>query len=88
MKEHGKTQEELDVENEVTHGKQPQPSAPFQPQNSQATAEEPKKPARKPFVPALKVGGLGLSTLVKDGGKTQEELDVAAQVLGNKAGQQ
>jgi len=34
--------------------------------------------AKKPFVPMLKTAGLGLSTIVKDGGKTQEELDVEA----------
>lgn len=28
------------------------------------------------MIPALKIGGLGMSTLVKEGGKTQEELDV------------
>ena len=28
------------------------------------------------MIPSLKVGGLGLSTLIKDDGKTQEELDV------------
>ena len=32
------------------------------------------------MIPSLKVGGLGLSTLVKDNGKTQEELDVENQV--------
>ena len=87
VKEHGKTQEELDVENEVKHGKQPNPSAPSQLQDSEAAGGAPKQPARKPFVPALKVGGLGLSTLVKDGGKTQEELDVESQVQSSKAGQ-
>jgi len=31
---------------------------------------------KMPFIPSLKVGGLGMSTLVKEGGKTQEEMDV------------
>jgi hypothetical protein len=29
-----------------------------------------------PVIPSLKVAGLGLSTLVKDGSRTQEEIDV------------
>ncbi len=33
---------------------------------------------KAPFIPALKVGGLGLSTLIKENGKTQEEMDVDA----------
>ncbi len=41
-------------------------------------------PVKKaPFVPALKISGLGLSTLVKENGKTQEEMDVDAQVKSN-----
>ena len=39
---------------------------------------------KRPLVPSLKVGGLGLSTLVKDNGKTQEELDVEQQVNRGK----
>ena len=41
---------------------------------------------KKPMIPSLKVGGLGLSSIAKDGdgGKTQEELDVANIVAGNK----
>jgi len=27
-------------------------------------------PKKAPFIPSLKIGGLGLSTLVKDNGKT------------------
>jgi hypothetical protein len=37
-----------------------------------------------PMIPSLKVGGLGLSTLIKDNGKTQEEMDVDQQVQLNK----
>jgi hypothetical protein len=33
----------------------------------------PKKPKG---IPSLKIGGLGLSTLIQDDGKTQEEQDV------------
>jgi hypothetical protein len=32
----------------------------------------------------LKTAGLGISTLIKDNGKTQEEMDVESQVKGNK----
>ena len=42
-------------------------------------------PVKKPFVPILKVGGLGLSTLVTHNGKTQEEMDVENHVKGNKS---
>ena len=35
-------------------------------------------------IPSLKVGGLGLSSIVGDDGKTQEERDVDALVKGNK----
>lgn len=44
----------------------------------------PQNLVKKPFVPMLKVGGLGMSTLKKEGGVTQEEQDVAALVAGNK----
>jgi len=33
-----------------------------------------------PVIPMLKTTGLGLSTLIKDGGKTQEEMDVENQI--------
>jgi hypothetical protein len=33
-------------------------------------APPPKKPS---FIPSLKIGGLGMSTLIKEDGKTQEE---------------
>jgi len=33
-----------------------------------------------PFIPELKVGGLGLSTLLKENGKSAEEMDADAQV--------
>jgi hypothetical protein len=39
---------------------------------------------KAPFIPSLKVGGLGMSTLIKENGKTQEELDVEKLVLENK----
>jgi hypothetical protein len=39
---------------------------------------------KKPFIPSLKVGGLGFSTLIKDNGKTQEEQDVEKLVLESK----
>jgi hypothetical protein len=37
-----------------------------------------QQPIKKgpPVIPSLKVGGLGFSTIVKENGKTQEELDV------------
>lgn len=35
---------------------------------------------KKPFIQSLKTAGLGLSTIAKEGGKTQEELDVESQV--------
>ena len=39
--------------------------------------EEKEKAAKKKFVPALKIGGLGLSSLASGhAAKTQEELDV------------
>lgn len=68
------TQEELDVQSQI---KSVAPPAQIQP----APSVQPKKP----FIPSLKTAGLGLSTLVKDGGKTQEELDVESQVKGNQA---
>ena len=40
---------------------------------------------KKPLIPSLKVGGLGLSSIVKEDGKTQEELDVENLVKDNKA---
>ena len=51
---------------------------PLQPSDSQSIQQ------KKPLIPSLKVGGLGISTLVKEGGKTQEELDVENLVKGNK----
>ena len=41
---------------------------------------------KKPMIPSLKVGGLGFSTLIKDGGKTQEEQDVENLVGSTKCG--
>ena len=53
----------------------------------QKIKEGQKNAAKKKFVPSLKIGGLGLSSLVKgDASKTQEELDVEDQVLQNKHG--
>ena len=48
---------------------------------------EPERPAapvkRKPFIPPLLgAKNLGMSTLVKENGKTQEEIDVENQVKG------
>ena len=71
VKEGGKTQEELDVESQVKQNNQqaaPQAAPPVQ------------QTAKKPIIPMLNTGGLGFSTLVKEGGKTQEELDVESQV--------
>ena len=45
--------------------------------------EQPKA-KKKPFIPSLKTGSLGLSTLMKENGKTQEEIDVENQVKANK----
>lgn len=36
------------------------------------------------MIPSLKIGGLGMSTLVKDNNKTQEEIDVEKQVAEDK----
>ena len=47
--------------------------------NQQQQPPPPQKPAFK-----LSLGGLGFSNLVKENGKTQEELDVDAQVAKNK----
>ncbi len=49
----------------------------IKPQKPQKIVEQPVK---KPFIPSLKTAGLGLSTIAKEGGKTQEELDVESQV--------
>jgi hypothetical protein len=42
-------------------------------------------PVKKPFtIPLLKTGGLGLSTIVQENGKTQEENDVDGLVIANQ----
>lgn len=69
VKEGGKTQEELDVESQVKQG-----------QTQMAPPAVTQQAVKKPFIPMLKTGGLGFSTLVKDGGKTQEEIDVENQI--------
>ena len=41
---------------------------------------------KKPFyIPLLQTGGLGLSTILQENGKTQEENDVDAQVKDNQS---
>lgn len=49
-----------------------------------------QQPVKKgpPVIPSLKVGGLGFSTIVKENGKTQEELDVEKLVQVNTTQQQ
>ena len=81
VKDGGKTQEEMDVENLVKNKTPPQ----VDPQPIDKEQPRDQQKPKKPFVPSLRVGGLGLSTIVKDGGKTQEELDVENMVKGNKS---
>ena len=50
-------------------------------------AQAPPPPKQNPLTKMgfkLQLGGLGLSTLVKENGKTQEEIDVEAQVKQGK----
>ena len=79
------------LQRQQTDSIQPEPS------NTTAGREAPRTNAAHPAandarpnaarprfqVPALKVGGLGLSSIVGTDGKTQEERDVAALVKGN-----
>ena len=70
----GKTQEELDVNKLVLEGKH---QTVQQPVVQSSLPDNPWGGPKKPFaVPSLKIGGLGMSTLVKEDGKTQEEQDV------------
>jgi hypothetical protein len=48
---------------------------------------QPSAVKKIPAIPSLKVGGLGLSTLIKpeNGGKTQEEMDVENLVNAQKS---
>ncbi len=78
MKENGKTQEEIDVENQVIENKIPTKQS-----QPELLSEEPKI-VKKPFIPSLKTETLGFSNLVKEGGKTQEEIDVESQVKSNQ----
>ena len=62
LKENGKTQEEIDVDAQVKLNAQKTVQ--------QVVTTQPQAPKKTPFIPSLKVGGLGFSTLIKDGGKT------------------
>jgi len=85
IQENGKTQEEMDVDRLVRGPNQPPLSHAPTPGSLDLSQQEPAPPAKKkPFIPPLLgAKNLGMSTLIGDNGKTQEEMDVDRLVKGN-----